>query len=275
MHVTLIGMALMSGDPAASARWFVEHFGFRIGIDIGWYVNTQLAGHDNLSLDFVHRDHPSSPDVLRGKQVAGTLLAFLVDDVDAEHLRLREAGLRIVLPLVTEPWGQRRFQVTARRPGRRGTAGGRARPAVARRARSQQLTDGRTPVRSSRQSPEARLPHLCLALLPVHPLVVADLTEQVREGDEVAVVVSELGVERGALPCGMFGDHGHVLMLGVIFEVGVEAVGPRRIEHHQQQRQLVVHERDHLRHPEENLIRDSRRPDPSTTITWTQATTGG
>lgn len=42
---------------------------------------------------------------------AGTLLAFLVDDVDAEEKRLREAGLDIVLPLVTEPWGQRRFQV--------------------------------------------------------------------------------------------------------------------------------------------------------------------
>lgn len=113
MRVTLIGMAVMSGDPSAGARWFAEHFGFRIGVDIGWYVNTQLAGHDNLSLDFVHRDHPSSPDVLRGRQVAGTLLAFLVDDVDVEEQRLRAAGLEIVLPLVTEPWGQRRFQVAA------------------------------------------------------------------------------------------------------------------------------------------------------------------
>lgn len=112
MRITSIGMAVMSGDPSASARWFVEHFGFTIGLDIGWYVNTQLTEHDNLSLDFVHRDHPSSPDVLRGRQVAGTLLAFLVDDVDAEERRLRTAGLRIVLPLVTEPWGQRRFQVS-------------------------------------------------------------------------------------------------------------------------------------------------------------------
>ncbi len=111
MHVNLIGVAIMSGDPSTSAQWFVDHFGFRIGIDIGWYVNTQLAGHDKLSLDFVHRDHASSPEVLRGKSVAGTLLAFLVDDVDAEEQRLRDVGLDIILPLVTEPWGQRRFQV--------------------------------------------------------------------------------------------------------------------------------------------------------------------
>jgi hypothetical protein len=52
------------------------------------------------------------PDVVRGKRVAGTLLAFLVDDVDGEEARLRREELEIVLPLVTEPWGQRRLQVT-------------------------------------------------------------------------------------------------------------------------------------------------------------------
>lgn len=111
MKINLIGMAIMSSNPVASAQWFVDHFGFTIGVDIGWYVNTRLEGHGNLSLDFVHRDHESSPDVLRGKQVAGTLLAFLVDDVHGEEKRLRAAGLEVVLPLVSEPWGQRRFQV--------------------------------------------------------------------------------------------------------------------------------------------------------------------
>jgi catechol 2,3-dioxygenase-like lactoylglutathione lyase family enzyme len=112
MQLNLIGLAVMSNDPTASARWFVDHFGFEIGVDIGWYVNTQHQGHKNFSLDFVRRDHESMPDVVRGKRVAGTLLAFLVDDVDGEEARLRREGLEIVLPLVTEPWGQRRFQVT-------------------------------------------------------------------------------------------------------------------------------------------------------------------
>jgi catechol 2,3-dioxygenase-like lactoylglutathione lyase family enzyme len=112
MQLNLIGLAVMSNDPTASARWFVDHFGFEIGVDIGWYVNTQHQGHKSFSLDFVRRDHESMPDVVRGKRVAGTLLAFLVDDVDGEEARLRREGLEIVLPLVTEPWGQRRFQVT-------------------------------------------------------------------------------------------------------------------------------------------------------------------
>jgi uncharacterized glyoxalase superfamily protein PhnB len=64
-----------------------------------------------VSLDFVQRDHESWPEATRGKAIAGTLLAFQVADVDGEFERLRPAGLEVVLPLVTEPWGQRRFQV--------------------------------------------------------------------------------------------------------------------------------------------------------------------
>lgn len=107
----LVGVAFMADDPRASARWFVDHLGFTVNIDIGWYVNTQHEGLTNVSVDFVQRDHESLSDALRAKQVSGTLLAFLVDDVDAEERRLREAGLDVVLPLNTEPWGQRRFQV--------------------------------------------------------------------------------------------------------------------------------------------------------------------
>jgi uncharacterized glyoxalase superfamily protein PhnB len=111
MQFTLIGMAVAAENPAASAAWFAEHFGFKVGIDLGWYVNTQHGDHPNVSLDFVQRDHESWPQATRGKAVAGTLLGFLVADVDAEFDRLRSAGLQVVMPPVTEGWGQRRFQV--------------------------------------------------------------------------------------------------------------------------------------------------------------------
>ncbi|GAB2622444.1 VOC family protein [Paractinoplanes abujensis] len=111
MQFTAIGMVAAAEKPSDSPAWFVEHFGFQVGIDIGWYVNTQHAGHQNVSLDFVQRDHESWPEATRGKAVVGTLLAFVVEDVDAEFARLSDAGLEVVMPLVTEPWGQRRFQV--------------------------------------------------------------------------------------------------------------------------------------------------------------------
>jgi uncharacterized glyoxalase superfamily protein PhnB len=111
MQFTLVGLAVAAQNPAANAAWFAEHFEFKVGIDLGWYVNTQHADHPSLSLDFVQRDHESWPQATRGKNVVGTLLAFLVADVDAEYARLSAAGLEVVMPLVTEPWGQRRFQV--------------------------------------------------------------------------------------------------------------------------------------------------------------------
>ncbi|TLS45035.1 hypothetical protein FE633_16390 [Streptomyces montanus] len=113
MQFSLMGMALAAENPGRSAAWYAEHFGFKVGIDLGWYVNTQHAQHPNVSLDFVQRDHESWPQATRGKAVVGTLLAFLVADVDAEFERLSAAGLEVVMPLVTEPWGQRRFQVAA------------------------------------------------------------------------------------------------------------------------------------------------------------------
>ncbi|GAA2890017.1 hypothetical protein Acy02nite_32730 [Actinoplanes cyaneus] len=111
MDFALIGMAVAAEKPATAAAWFAEHFGFTINIDLGWYVNTQHAGHQNVTLDFVQRDHESWPEATRGRTIVGTMLAFLVADVDAEFERLSAAGLRVVMPLVTEKWGQRRFQV--------------------------------------------------------------------------------------------------------------------------------------------------------------------
>lgn len=111
MQFSLIGVAVAAERPAASAAWFVEHFGFAVGVDLGWYVNTQHADHQNVSLDFVQRDHESWPAATRGKAVTGSLLAFLTEDVDAEFARLSAAGPEVVMPLTTEPWGQRRFQV--------------------------------------------------------------------------------------------------------------------------------------------------------------------
>jgi len=111
MQFNLVGLAMAAENPARSATWFTEHFGFQVGIDIGWYVNTQHPDHSNLSLDFVQRDHESWPAVTRGKSVVGTLLAFVVADVDAELDRLQNKKPDVVLPLVTEPWGQRRFQI--------------------------------------------------------------------------------------------------------------------------------------------------------------------
>jgi uncharacterized glyoxalase superfamily protein PhnB len=52
------------------------------------------------------------PQAMRGRQADGLLIAFVVDDVDAEYARLRDEGVPITTPIQTEPWGERFFQVT-------------------------------------------------------------------------------------------------------------------------------------------------------------------
>ena len=41
----------------------------------------------------------------------GVTLNFKVDDVDAEHERLTDAGLSTVMPLEDHPWGDRGFSI--------------------------------------------------------------------------------------------------------------------------------------------------------------------
>ena len=39
-------------------------------------------------------------------------MAFVVDAIDEEYERIRDAGVPITTPIQTEPWGERFFQVT-------------------------------------------------------------------------------------------------------------------------------------------------------------------
>ncbi|PRX97330.1 VOC family protein [Allonocardiopsis opalescens] len=113
MRIKLAGAVNITEDPRESASWLAEHFGFTVQVDLGWYVNTQHPDLPGLSVDFMAADHESLPASLRGadRSTRGLFLGLLVDDVDAEEKRLRAAGLDVIMPLVTEPWGQRRFQV--------------------------------------------------------------------------------------------------------------------------------------------------------------------
>ena len=109
MDVTQIGAAYAVEDPTAAGAWFAECLGFTVLVDLGWYVSTRHPGVPGLAVDLVRRDHDTW--VERSDGVAGAMLALVVADVDALHEQLVARGERVLKPLVTEPWGQRRFQV--------------------------------------------------------------------------------------------------------------------------------------------------------------------
>lgn len=109
MQVTQVGAAFAAKDPSTAGAWFDKHLGFRVLVDLGWYVSTQHTDVPELRVDFVRHDHETW--VEPAAQVRGTMIALVVPDVDGQHERLVAGGASILKPLVTEPWGQRRVQL--------------------------------------------------------------------------------------------------------------------------------------------------------------------
>ncbi|MCZ2814331.1 VOC family protein [Modestobacter sp. VKM Ac-2979] len=109
MALTSVYPVLMSADLDRSARFFREHLAFGPTFESDWYVSLR---RDQWELAVLAADHPTVPATHRGRPAAGVLLNVEVDDVDAEHQRMVvEGGLTAVLPLRSEPFGQRHFIV--------------------------------------------------------------------------------------------------------------------------------------------------------------------
>lgn len=110
MRITASALSVNVADPAASARFLIEHFGFTEKMSADGFVNLT---HVDAGFDVVYlRTGLDSfkPKRLGGSAGEGLLIAFVVEDIDAEYQRVRDAGVPIETPIETEPWGERYFQ---------------------------------------------------------------------------------------------------------------------------------------------------------------------
>lgn len=96
---------LATRDVGGAARFWTELFGFEPTFTSEWYVSLRRDAWEIAVLD---ADHTTIPPTHRGRTSAGVLINLEVEDVDAEHERLRDL-VPIVLPLRSEPFGQRHF----------------------------------------------------------------------------------------------------------------------------------------------------------------------
>ena len=110
MKVTATGLSLNVDDVPASTAFLTEHFGFR--------VETAADGFASLRRDdvgttviFLRRGLPTLPADQRDDHARGLILALTVDDLDGELARLQAEGVAITMPLTSEEWGERAFQV--------------------------------------------------------------------------------------------------------------------------------------------------------------------
>ncbi len=112
ISITASAISLNVADPAASADFVRQHFGFREDMAADGFVS---LSHEDAGFNLIYlRTGLGSfrPVTMRDRHADGLLIVFVVDDVDSEHARLREEGVEITTPLQTEEWGERFFQVT-------------------------------------------------------------------------------------------------------------------------------------------------------------------
>lgn len=101
---------LCVADVERSREFYRAHFGFYPVFDSDWYVHLTVPRQRHVNLALIQYDHETMPaDYRRLSQ--GILINFELEEVDAEYQRLKAAGLKMVVDLRDEPFGQRHFIV--------------------------------------------------------------------------------------------------------------------------------------------------------------------
>ena len=111
MHITESAISLNVPDVQKSAQWAKEHLGFDEAMSAEGFCS--LTHPDaGFNLIYLRTGLPTFKPASAAGQADGMLVVFTVEDIDADYTSLREAGVEIVTPIETEPWGERYFQMT-------------------------------------------------------------------------------------------------------------------------------------------------------------------
>ncbi|MEU3517749.1 VOC family protein [Streptomyces sp. NPDC006654] len=111
MSITASAVSLNVDDVTASSAFLTDHFGFREELAADGFAS--LTRDDaGMNVIYLRRGLASLPADQREDHADGVILAFVVDNLEAELARLTAEGVTITMPLREEPWGERAFQVT-------------------------------------------------------------------------------------------------------------------------------------------------------------------
>lgn len=110
MQITGTAVSLNVADVEGSTGFLVDHFGFQVAMSAPGFAS--LTRPDaGMNVVFLRRGLPTLPADQRDEHAAGLILAFEVADLDGELARLQAEGVAITMPLTSEEWGERAFQV--------------------------------------------------------------------------------------------------------------------------------------------------------------------
>lgn len=110
MNITQTALSLNVPDVAASAAFAMTHFGFEEAMSAEGFVSLQHPGPVPNVIFLETGLSTFRPQEIAGSAGQGTLIVFVVDEIDQEFARIAAAGARVVTPPETEPWGERYCQ---------------------------------------------------------------------------------------------------------------------------------------------------------------------
>ncbi len=105
MKTNELSTCFCTRDVDSCREFYTRYLAATAVFDCGWYVNLRING-DGPTVQFMEPQ-----DDMPTFAGTGVMLNFKVDDVDAEHKRLTDAGLETAMPLEDHPWGDRGFSV--------------------------------------------------------------------------------------------------------------------------------------------------------------------
>jgi uncharacterized glyoxalase superfamily protein PhnB len=110
MKILSSAVSLNVQDVPASSAFLIDHFGFAEMMAADGFAALSRADVA-MSVIFLRVGLATLPDDQRDTHAQGLILAFDVDDLEGELARLQAEGVRITMPLTSEEWGERAFQV--------------------------------------------------------------------------------------------------------------------------------------------------------------------
>ena len=105
MKINELSICFCTNEVDKCREFYTKHFAAKIIFDCGWYVNLSF-GEEGPTIQFMQ---PQENMPTYGG--TGIMLNFKVENVDAEHDRLMNAGFQTAMPLEDHPWGDRGFSV--------------------------------------------------------------------------------------------------------------------------------------------------------------------
>ncbi|MGN0062923.1 MAG: VOC family protein [Nocardioides sp.] len=110
MKITQTALSLNVPDVEASASFAKRHLGYEEAMAADGFASLTHPDVDTHLVFLATGLSTFKPAEIAGSAREGLLLAFVVDDLDAQFARIRDEGARVVTEPETEPWGERYCQ---------------------------------------------------------------------------------------------------------------------------------------------------------------------